>query len=55
MENGVTMNNNLSVNQIDQQFVTPKIIYQLEQKHLWIKERLASHKTFQATPIFPHC
>ncbi len=27
VENGVAINNNLSENQIDQQFVTPRIIY----------------------------
>jgi hypothetical protein len=45
VENGVTINNNLSVNQINQQFVTPKIVSQSDYKHLWIEERLASHKT----------
>jgi hypothetical protein len=30
VENGVAINNNLSVNKVDRQFVTPKRVYQLE-------------------------
>jgi hypothetical protein len=32
-ENGVAINNNLSANQEDQQFVTPRKVFQSEQKH----------------------
>ncbi len=44
MENGATINNNFNVDEIDQQFVTPIKVYQSKQRHLVIKERLASHK-----------
>ncbi len=54
MENDVAINNNLSANQIDRQFITTKRVFQLEHKHLWTKERLASHRTPQATPIIPY-
>jgi len=53
VENGVAVNNNLSANQVDQQFVTTKRGFQLEHRHPWTKERLASHRTPQATPIIP--
>jgi hypothetical protein len=44
-ENGATINNNLNVDQIDQQFITPKRISQLDKRHSWIKERLVGHIT----------
>jgi hypothetical protein len=34
----------ISANQKDQKFITPKKVFQSEQKHSWIKERLISHK-----------
>jgi hypothetical protein len=52
-ENGTTINNNLSADQEDRQFVTLGRVSQFEQKHLWIEERLAGHKTLEAILIFP--
>jgi hypothetical protein len=43
VKNGATINNNLNAYQIKQQFITPKKVSQLEQKHSWTKKRLASH------------
>jgi hypothetical protein len=45
MENDFAINNNLSANQVNQQFVTPKSVFQLEHRHMWIKKRLAGHRT----------
>jgi hypothetical protein len=53
VENGITINNNLSANQIDQHFVTLRKFFQSKQKHLWTKETHASHKTLQASSIIP--
>jgi hypothetical protein len=44
----------LSENQIDQQFVTPRIIYHLKQRHSWIEEKPTSHKMPQVAPIILH-
>jgi hypothetical protein len=54
VENGTTINNNLSANQVDQQFVTPRRVSWFEQKHLWTKERPIGHKTPQIAPIIFH-
>jgi hypothetical protein len=51
VENGVAINNNLSAYHVDHQFVTPRRVSQLEQKHPWIEKRLTSHKMPQATLI----
>jgi hypothetical protein len=51
---GVAITNNLNVDQEDQQFVTPIIVFKSEQKHLWIKERPTCHKMPQVPPIIPH-
>ncbi len=51
MDNGVAINNNLSAYKVDWQFVTPKIVYQLEQRHPWIEDKPTCHKTPQATLI----
>ncbi len=53
MENGTIINNNLSADQIDQQFVTFRKVFQSKQKHLWTEERLAGHKMLQASSIIP--
>jgi hypothetical protein len=45
VENGVAINNNLSVDQIDQQFVTLRRNFQSQQIYLWIEERPTSHRT----------
>jgi len=44
VENGTTINRNLSANQINQLFTTPRKVSQLEQKHPWTEERPTSHK-----------
>jgi hypothetical protein len=54
VENGVAIYSNLNVDQIDRLFVTPKRVSQSKQKHMWTKERLAGHRTPQATSIIPH-
>jgi len=36
-ENGIAINRNLSADQIDQQFITPRKVSQSEQRHLWTK------------------
>ncbi len=51
---GVAITNNLNVDQEDQQFVTPIIVFKSEQKHLWIKERPTCHKMPQARLIILH-
>ncbi len=43
VENGVTINNNLRVDLIDQQFVTPKKIIQSKYNHPWTKKRHVGH------------
>ncbi len=53
MENGTTINNNLSVDKIDQQFVTHRRVFQLKQKHLWIEKKLVGHRTPHAMLIIP--
>ncbi len=53
VENGVAINNNLSVDQIDQQFVTPRRVSQSEQRHSWTEERPIGHITPQAIQIIP--
>ncbi len=54
VENGVSINNNLNADHVDQQFVTPGSVSQLEQRHPWIEKRLEGHITPQATLIIPH-
>jgi len=53
VENDITINNNLSVDHIRQQFVTFIRVFQLEHRHPWTKERLVGHKTPQVTLIIP--
>ncbi len=53
MENGATISNSLNVDWVDQQFETPKKVYQIEQKYLRTEERPIIHKTFQVTLIIP--
>jgi hypothetical protein len=43
--NGTAINNNLNANQEDQQFVTSRKVSESEHRHMWIKEKLTSHKT----------
>jgi hypothetical protein len=50
----IAINNNLSVNKIDQQFLTLRKVSQLEHKHLRTKKRSASHITPLVTPIIFH-
>jgi hypothetical protein len=45
VENGTTINSNLNVDQIDQQFVTPRKVSQSEYKYPWTKKRPTSHRT----------
>jgi hypothetical protein len=45
--------NNLSVDQVDQPFETLRRVFQINQKHMWTKEKLIGHRTLQATPIIP--
>ncbi len=54
VENGVAINKNLSVDMIDQQFITPIRVFQLEHKHVWTKERSTCHITPQVAPIISH-
>jgi hypothetical protein len=54
VENGVAINNNLNEDQIDQQFVTPRIVSHLKQRHSWIEEKPIGHKMPQVAPIIPH-
>jgi hypothetical protein len=42
---------NLNVDQIFQQFLTPKIFFQSKQIYSWTKERHEGHKMLQATLI----
>jgi hypothetical protein len=53
VENGIAINKNLNADQVDQQFVIPRIVFQSKQKHPWIEKRPASHRTPQATLIIP--
>ncbi len=52
VENGIAIIKNLSANQIDQQFITPRRVFQSKQKHPWIEEKPTSHITLKATLIF---
>ncbi len=54
VEKGIAINKNLSANQINQQFITPRKVSQSKQRHPWIEERLASHKMPQAASIISH-
>jgi hypothetical protein len=51
--NGVTISNNLSANQVDQQLETPRKVFSTEQRHPWIKQRPTNHTTPQVTLIIP--
>ncbi len=51
-ENGIAINNNLSANQEDQQFVTPRKKFQSKQKHPWIEKRTIGHKTLHVVLNF---
>jgi len=54
VENGAAISNNLSANQVAQQFETPIRVFQIEQKRPWTEERPIGHKTPHATLII-HC
>ncbi len=54
VENGVTINNNLSEDQINQQFVTLTRVFQSEHKLPWKEKRPVSHKMPQVVLIIPH-
>jgi hypothetical protein len=43
VENGVSISNNLNVNQVDQWFETPIRVFQIEQKDPWTEERHVGH------------
>jgi hypothetical protein len=51
VENGTAISNNLTTNQVDQWFETPKTKFQIEQKRPGIKEKLTNHRTPHATMI----
>ncbi len=51
--NGTAISDNLSAYQVDVQFETPRKVSRIEQRHLWIEERLVGHRMFQATLIVP--
>jgi hypothetical protein len=51
VENGTAINNNLTTNQVDQWFETPKKLFQIEQKRPWITKKLTSHRMPHATMI----
>jgi hypothetical protein len=45
VKNCVAINNNLSADQIDQEFITLRKVSHLKQRHSWIEKRPSSHKT----------
>jgi hypothetical protein len=54
VQNGATINNNLSANQVDQWFETPKKVFQIKHKHPWTEAIPASHIMPQVAPIILH-
>ncbi len=54
VENGVAINNNMNVDQVDQWFETPRIFFQTKHRHLWIEESPIGHIMPHATLIILH-
>jgi len=52
VENGVAIRNNLSVDQVDQRFETPRRVSQTKQRYSWTKERLAATKCLRQHQLF---
>lgn len=53
VKNDVAINNNLSADQVDQQFVTPKRVYLSKQGHPWTKDRPTGHRMLEVASIIP--
>jgi adenine-specific DNA methylase len=53
VENDITINKNLNANKEDQQFVTPRKVFQTKHKHPWIEVKPTSHITPQVASIIP--
>ncbi len=54
VENGIAISSNLSADQEDQRFETPKRVFQIKQKHQWIEERPTCHRTPHVALIILH-